>query len=80
MKLPVHLGDLRGPAGNVFAVVGQLKRTIRQLEQAGITIPEQARKVADEFATRTYEETLDLIGEHYEDLDGSLEELRHEGM
>ena len=65
IKPPVHLGDLTGPSGNVFAIIGQLKRTAKHLERAGITVAEEAQEVVEGFTSRTYEETLDLIEEHW---------------
>lgn len=75
-KIPVHLGDLGGSAGNVFAVVASCKRSIKEFDRSGIDVSDEARAVVGEFMTRSYEETLTLIEEHFEDLDHSIAQYR----
>lgn len=75
--LPVHLGDLMGPSGNVFVVLGNVKSSVKQLEREGIPVSDEVRDILANFTQRTYDETLDLILEHCEDLDGSIEEYRY---
>lgn len=72
-KLPVHLGDLRGPSGNVFMVIANVKSSIKQFDRAGIPVSDEARDIVTNFMNRSYDETIGLIAEHCDDLDGSLE-------
>lgn len=72
-KLPVHLGDLRGASGNMFMIIGALKRSIKDLDREGIPVSDEARDIVANYMTRTYDETIGLIAEHCDDLDGSLE-------
>ena len=76
-KLPVHLGDLMGPSGNVYMVIANVKSSIKQLDREGIPVSDEARDIVANFTTRSYDETLDLIAEHCDDLDGSVEDYRN---
>lgn len=71
-KVPVRLGDLRGPAGNAFAVLGQVHRSMKQVG----TPPEEVSRFDTEAKSGDYEHLLDTVLEWCEDLDGSIAELR----
>ena len=75
-RLPVHLGDLSGPSGNVFVIIGNVKSSIKQLDREQIPVSDEARGIVSGYMDRTYEETLELIEEFCDDLDGSLDDFR----
>lgn len=77
-RVPVHLGYLRGAEGNVFNVVATLASACRQAELYDYVVSKQAKEVHADFRQRTYEQTMDLILAYYDDLDGSVAQLRED--
>ncbi len=77
-KLPVHLGNLMGPDGNVFMVIANVKFSIKQLDREQIPVSDEARDIVSGYMERTYDETLDLIREYCDDLDGSIDDYYEE--
>lgn len=77
-KVPVFLGNLLGPEGNVFNVVGALRSALMWANEQGYMVSQGAIDTAKDFRSRTYDQTLDLILEHYEDLDDSIRRMRGE--
>jgi hypothetical protein len=71
MKVPVHLGDLFGPSGNAFFILGQVKRSYDQLGRKGEWPAFLAAATAGD-----YDNLIATVLEHCEDLDGSIELLR----
>lgn len=79
VPMPVHLGDLTGPAGNVFAILGQLRGAKRQIErEAGVKVHPGVDALLSNYQNMTYEQILDAIEECCDDLDDSVYYLRME--
>ena len=74
-KWPVRLGDIRH-GGNIFHIIGAVRESIRWAEDKGYTVSETQHEVVNGFMHRKYEETLDLIVEHFTDCDGSIAAYR----
>lgn len=75
-KFPVKLGNLLGPEGNVFNVIGAVRSGIRWAEKHGVLLPEEAYEIVRGYRGRSYDETLDLIAIYGLDLDQSILRLR----
>lgn len=71
MKYPVHLGDLTGPDGNAYCVLGRCQQSMKLCEAR-----DEIRDFMDQATSGNYEHLLDTVLEFFEDLDGSIEELR----
>jgi hypothetical protein len=71
-KVPVRLGNLMGPEGNVWNVIGACRGGIRYAKEHSIPVLAGAEAVVTEFTKRTYDETLKEILRFYDDLDGSI--------
>jgi hypothetical protein len=70
-KVPVDLGDLRGPDGNAFAVLANVRHAF---ENAG-RLPEFAA-VNAEAMTSDYDHLLDTVLKYCDDIDQSIDDLR----
>jgi hypothetical protein len=74
MKLPVHLGNLSGSAGNAFAIMGAVQSSARQMTRAGI--PFDAAPIIQKMQEGDYDHLLDTVLEFCDDLDDSIATLR----
>jgi hypothetical protein len=72
-KFPVRLGNLFGPEGNVFNVIGAVRNGIRWAERQRVWVPDEAYRIVNGYMQRTYEDTLRLIETYALDLDGSID-------
>ena len=79
-KIPVHLGNLSGPEGNAFSIMGQVKRNGRDLARAfpnrAPLIETVVDKCINEMMEGDYDHLLDTVLTYCTDLDGSIEALR----
>jgi hypothetical protein len=69
--IPVHLGDLMGPAGNAFVVLGQVHESFRLTGNEDRWPEFHAAATAGDYAN-----LLDTVDRWCEDLDGSIAEWR----
>lgn len=75
-RVPVHLSDLTGPQGNVYSVIGNCKRSLKQCADTGMPINPKAIATVTLYTERSYGQTIDLIDTYFDDLDGSIANLR----
>lgn len=72
MKGLIRLGNLHGPEGNAFVIMGNVQRQGRQqgMDQAEIDA------ILTEMRSGDYEHLLDTVLANFNDLDNSIETLR----
>jgi hypothetical protein len=74
--IPVRLGDIRR-GGNIFHIIAAVQQGIQWAESRRAVEPTPAQlEVVHGFMHRKYEETLDMIVEHFHDVDGSIAAYR----
>lgn len=84
VRPPIRLGDLMGPDGNIFMVIGNIKAQMKQVRESveakGRTyvVNPKALEVVEDFRSRSYTETLDLIERYFNDLDDRIAEFKYE--
>lgn len=71
-RVPVMLGDLLGPDGNVFNIIGACRQGIKWAEKHGLPVSTKAVDVCNGFMDRSYGETLMLISMYYLDINNSI--------
>jgi hypothetical protein len=71
--VPVHLGDLRGPEGNAYVILGQVRRSFVILNRL-----DEWPKFHDEATASDYATLLRTVERWCEDLDGSIAAFRSE--
>lgn len=76
LLIPVRLGNLMGPEGNVFNVIGAVRAALKWANGMGLPVHDEQADIVNEFRDRTYDETLNLIETWMTDLDGSIAKFR----
>lgn len=77
-KIPVHLGDLTGPDGNAYVIMGRVIRNWHQYMWANTphrqpAIQELLTRFEREALSGDYEHLLNTVLLYCDDLDGSVE-------
>ena len=70
-KLPVHLGDLTGPEGNAHCILGRCEEALKTFDAR-----DEIRDFLDDATSGNYDHLLDTVLKYFDDLDGSVEDLR----
>lgn len=73
--IPVRLGNIRD-GGNIFHIIAAVREGLHWAEQRGITPTLTQQEVVEDFMHRKFEQTLDLIVQHFHDVDGSVAAYR----
>lgn len=69
--VPVHLGDLMGPEGNAFIILGRCRESFKLLGML-----DDYSEFSTEAKSGNYDHLLDTVLAWCEDLDGSIEDYR----
>lgn len=74
-RIPIRLGNLFGPEGNVFNVIGAVADALKWGEAQKLPRTQEQADTYNEYRKRTYVDTLKMIQTHFVDLDDAIQPM-----